>query len=177
MSVGVLLSEASVVLSDDITSPSGPVELLRLTLTKLLLSLTPAPSPLAAALAEDGGADKDAHVPVSLANGTLVELFCSGLQIDNQLYNRASFHFPVLLCQDQRGGAEPSSPWSCEANPARSPEALDEFKRSCFLQLRVTMAADRCTVDEVGLLSPADCVKVFRKLVLFLSLFFIGSLS
>lgn len=165
LSVGVLLSEASVVLSDDITSPSGPVELLRLTLTKLLLSLTPAPSLLAPELVEDGGggANKDEHVPVWPVDASLLELYCSGLQIDNQLYNRASFHFPVLLCQDQRGGAEPSGPWSLEANPARSPEALDEFKRSCFLQLRVTMAADRCTVDEVGLLLPADCVKVVRE--------------
>lgn len=163
MSVEVLLSEASVVLSDDITSPSGPVELLRLTLTKLLLSLTPAPSPLPPELAEDAGANKDEYVPASLADGSLVELYCSGLQIDNQLYNRASFHFPVLLCQDQRGGAEPSSPWSLEANPTHSPEALDEFKRACFLQLRMTTAADRCTVDEVGLLLPTDSVKVFRK--------------
>lgn len=163
MSVGVLLSEASVVLSDDITNPSGPVELLRLTLTKLLLSLTPAPSLLAPELVEDAGANKDERVPVSLADASLVELYCSCLQIDNQLYNRASFHFPVLLCQDQRGGAEPSGPWSLEANPARSPEALDEFKRSCFLQLRMTMAADRCTVDEVGLLLPTDSVKVFGK--------------
>ncbi|XP_064816244.1 intermembrane lipid transfer protein VPS13B-like [Oncorhynchus masou masou] len=38
----VLLSEASVSLSDDITSRSGSVELLRLTLSKLLLNLCPA---------------------------------------------------------------------------------------------------------------------------------------
>lgn len=164
LSVGLLLSEASVVLSDDITNPSGPVELLRLTLTKLLLSLTPAPSPLPPELAEDAGAGRDEYVPVSLADGSLLELYCAGLQIDNQLYNRASFHFPVLLCQDQRGGAEPSGPWSSEANPTHSPEALDEFRRSCFLQLRVTMAADRCTVDEVGLLLPTGSVKVFGML-------------
>lgn len=149
-------------LSDDITSPSGPVELLRLTLTKLLLSLTPAPGLLATDLSEDASLDKDAHVPVSLADATLVELYCSSLQIDNQLYSRASFHFPVLLCQDQRGGAEPSSPWSTENNPARSQEAMEEFKRSCFLQLRMTMAADRCTVDEVGLLLTTDGVKVLK---------------
>lgn len=162
MSVGVLLSEASVVLSDDITSPSGPVELLRLTLTKLLLSLTPAPSPLPAELAEDAGA-KDVCIPVPVPDASLVELYCSGLQIDNQLYNRASFHFPVLLCQDQRGAAEPGGPWSWEANPAHSPEALDEFKRSCFLQLRMTMAADRCTVEEVGLRLPTGSAKVFKE--------------
>lgn len=143
--MGVLVSEASVVLSDDITSPSGPVELLRLTLTKLLLSLTPAPSPPPPEPGEESGVQ--AAPPPT---GSLLEICCCGLQIDNQLYNRASFHFPVLLCQDQRGGAEPSGPWSPEANPAHSPEALDHFRRSCFLQLRATVAADGGTLEEVG---------------------------
>lgn len=128
------------VLSDDITSPTGSVELLRLTLTKLLLSLLPAPSSLPPEL----GADL-APVP----DASLIEVHCSGLQVDNQLYNRASFHFPVLLCQDQRGGGEPSALWSSDANPTESPETLEEFKRSCFLQLKMVLAADGCTVEEV----------------------------
>ncbi|XP_071061898.1 LOW QUALITY PROTEIN: intermembrane lipid transfer protein VPS13B [Pseudochaenichthys georgianus] len=137
----VLLSEASVVLSDDITDPSGSVELLRLTLTKLLLSLAPAPPSLPQ---EQGASDLgSAHI-------SLVEVYCSNLQIDNQLYNRASFHFPVLLCQDQRSAAEPGGgPWSSEANPTESPEALEEFKRSCFLQLRMRLAGDRCNAEEI----------------------------
>lgn len=137
------------VLSDDITSPSGAVELLRLTLTKLLLSLNPAPTSLLPELADDPGT-KEAQMSILMPNASLIEVYCSNLQIDNQLYNRASFHFPVLLCQDQRGGAEPGSPWSNECNPAHSPEALEEFKHSCFLQLRMVMAGDRCTVEEVG---------------------------
>lgn len=144
LSFGVLLSEASVVLSDDITSPSGSVELLRLTLTKLLFSLAPAPTSLPPELAVDPGT-RDL-----MPDASLIEVCCSSLQVDNQLYNRASFHFPVLLCQDQRGGADPGSAWSSEANPAQSPEALEEFKRSCFLQLRMVLAGDRCTVEEVG---------------------------
>ncbi|KAI9537313.1 hypothetical protein NQZ68_026443 [Dissostichus eleginoides] len=137
----VLLSEASVVLSDDITNPSGSVELLRLTLTKLLLSLAPAPPSLPQ---EQGASDLgSAHI-------SLIEVYCSNLQIDNQLYNRASFHFPVLLCQDQRSSAEPGGgPWSSEANPTESPEALEEFKRSCFLQLRMRLAGDRCNAEEI----------------------------
>ncbi|XP_034080341.1 LOW QUALITY PROTEIN: vacuolar protein sorting-associated protein 13B, partial [Gymnodraco acuticeps] len=137
----VLLSEASVVLSDDITNPSGSVELLRLTLTKLFLSLAPAPPSLPQ---EQGASDLgSAHI-------SLVEVYCSNLQIDNQLYNRASFHFPVLLCQDQRSSAEPGGgPWSSEANPTESPEALEEFKRSCFLQLRMRLAGDRCNAEEI----------------------------
>ncbi|XP_041797507.1 vacuolar protein sorting-associated protein 13B-like isoform X1 [Chelmon rostratus] len=148
LSFQVLLSEASVVLSDDITNPSGPVELLRLTLTKLLLSLAPAPTFLPPELAVDPGMDT-ASRSVLMPGASLIEVYCSSLQVDNQLYNRASFHFPVLLCQDQRGGAEPGGPWSSDANPTQSPESLEEFRRSCFLQLRMALAGDICTVEEV----------------------------
>ncbi|XP_034029740.1 LOW QUALITY PROTEIN: vacuolar protein sorting-associated protein 13B-like [Thalassophryne amazonica] len=142
LSCTVLLSEASVVLSDDITSPSVPVELLRLTLTKLLVSLTPAPALLPPEL--------DAALVSSLiSDASVIELFCFSLQVDNQLYNRTSFHFPVLLCQDQRGEPEPGPLWSGNANLSQSPEILEEFKRSCFLQLKLVMAADMCSVEEV----------------------------
>ena len=149
LSCRVLLSEASVVLSDDITSPSSPVELLRLTLTKLLLSLAPAPTSLPPELAADPSLDA-APISALMPDASLIELCCSSLQVDNQLYNRASFHFPVLLCQDQRGGADPGGPWSRDATPTQSPEALEEFKRSCFLQLRMLLSGDGCTVEEVG---------------------------
>ncbi|XP_028280371.1 vacuolar protein sorting-associated protein 13B isoform X2 [Parambassis ranga] len=147
LSVRVLLSEASVALSDDITSPTSSVELLRLTLTKLLLSLSPAPTLLPPLTIDpDVGT---ASVSALMSGSSLIEVYCCSLQVDNQLYNRASFHFPVLLCQDQRVGVEPEGMWSSDANPAESPEALEEFKRSCFLQLKMTLAGDRCTVEEV----------------------------
>lgn len=139
-------------LSDDITSPSGSVELLRLTLTKLLLSLAPAPPSLPVELAADPAMDT-AVISALMLDTSLIEVYCSSLQVDNQLYNRASFHFPVLLCQDQRGGADPGGPWSRDANPSESPEALEEFKRSCFLQLRMMLAGDKCTVEEVGFIT------------------------
>ncbi|XP_032375136.1 vacuolar protein sorting-associated protein 13B isoform X2 [Etheostoma spectabile] len=142
LSCRVLLSEASVVLSDDITNPSGSVELLRLTLTKLFLSLAPAPPSLPPELA----GDPDSPL---MPDASLIEVYCSSLQVDNQLFNRASFHFPVLLCQDQRGGAELGGPWSSDANPAESPESLEEFKHSCFLQLRMRLAGDRSTAEEI----------------------------
>ncbi|KAF3691535.1 Vacuolar protein sorting-associated protein 13B Cohen syndrome protein 1 [Channa argus] len=148
LSSRVLLSEASIVLSDDITSPSRSVELLRLTLTKLLLSLTPAHTPLAAELANESCLDT-ASILALMSDGSLIELYCSTLQVDNQLYNQASFHFPVLLCQDQRGGAEPRAPWTSESNPTQSPEALAEFKTSCFLQLTMALTEDKSTVEEV----------------------------
>nr|XP_019946668.1 PREDICTED: vacuolar protein sorting-associated protein 13B [Paralichthys olivaceus] len=154
LSFRVLVSETSVALSDDITRPSGSVELLRLTLTKLLLSLAPEPIlPLELRVDPDM---ETASISALMPDTSLIEVFCSSLQIDNQLYNRASFHFPVLLCQDQRGGVDPGGPWSSDVNPTESPEALEEFKRSCFLQLRMTLAGDKRTVEEVNFqLQPA----------------------
>ncbi|KAM9851512.1 intermembrane lipid transfer protein VPS13B [Aulostomus maculatus] len=155
LSVNVLLSEVSVALSDDITSPSGSVELLRLTLTKLLLRLAPAPTFQHRELTIDPGAGTEPIFAV-MPEASLIEVHCSCLQVDNQLYNRASFHFPVLLCQEQRGGAEPGTQWSSTDNPTESLELLEEFKQSCFLQLRLTLAGDRCTVEEISFqLQPA----------------------
>ncbi|KAJ8288378.1 hypothetical protein COCON_G00010370 [Conger conger] len=132
----VLLSEASLALRDDITSSTGSVELLRLTLSKLLLSLAPSADP-------GGLADLS-----SLG----LELHCASLQVDNQLYNRASFHFPVLLCQEQR--AEPA-PWTRDANPTVSPRALEEYRSACFLRLGLTLSGDH-SVDQVAFqLKPA----------------------
>lgn len=146
-----LLSEASVALSDDITSPSRSVELLRLTLTKLLLSLSPASTGLPPELAHDPCMEA-APISALTPSSSVVEVYCSSLQVDNQLHSQASFHFPVLLCQDQRGGADPKGQWSSEANPTQSPETLEEFKRSCFLQIQMTLAEGKCTVEEVGAL-------------------------
>ncbi|KAJ8353846.1 hypothetical protein SKAU_G00214130 [Synaphobranchus kaupii] len=137
----VLLSEASLALRDDITSSTGSVELLRLTLSKLLLSLAPS---VDQCMAGEGLADISAMG---------VELHCASLQVDNQLYNRASFHFPVLLCQEQR--AEPG-PWTRDANPTVSPRVLEEYKSACFLRLGLTLSGNDCRVDEVAFqLKPA----------------------
>uniref|UniRef100_A0A3B3X5Y6 Vacuolar protein sorting 13 homolog B n=1 Tax=Poecilia mexicana TaxID=48701 RepID=A0A3B3X5Y6_9TELE len=144
----VINQHSSIVISDDITNPSGSMELLRLTLTKLLLSLGPAPASLPPELAEDS-AMASCSLSVLMADASLIEVYCYGLQVDNQLYNRTSFHFPVLLCQDQRGPSEPGGAWSIDVNPSNSPEGLEEFKRSCFLQLRMTLTGDRRTVEEL----------------------------
>uniref|UniRef100_A0A3Q2QXD0 Vacuolar protein sorting 13 homolog B n=1 Tax=Fundulus heteroclitus TaxID=8078 RepID=A0A3Q2QXD0_FUNHE len=131
-----------VAISDDITNPSGSMELLRLTLTKLLFSLAPAPSLLPPELAQDSAMASSA-LSVLTTDASLIEIYCYSLQVDNQLYNRTSFHFPVLLCQDQRGPSEPDGSWSSDANPTESPQRLEEFKHSCFLQLRMTLSGDR----------------------------------
>ncbi|KAL0171049.1 hypothetical protein M9458_031360, partial [Cirrhinus mrigala] len=117
LSFRVLLNEASVALCDDITSPSGSVELLRLTVTKLLLRLPPDEPP------DDGTDAPPVHT---------VQIHCAGLQVDNQLYERASFHFPVIVCQEPQG----------EPDLAPTPRQLREFCDACFLSLSVTVSAD-----------------------------------
>lgn len=107
LSFRILLNEASVVLCDDITSPSGSVELLRLTVSKLLLQLPPC---------EPSGDGTDVP-PVHT-----VQVQCGGLQVDNQLYERASFHFPVIMCQEPPGDL------------ALTPQD------ACFLSLSITIS-------------------------------------
>ncbi|XP_054637998.1 intermembrane lipid transfer protein VPS13B-like isoform X1 [Dunckerocampus dactyliophorus] len=150
LSFSVLLSKASVALSDDITSPSGSVELLRLTLTNLLLRLTPAPTAVSPEVTVKPEAAA-ASLLTLMPDASLVEVYCLCLQVDNQLYNRASFHFPVLLCQEQKGASELRNQWSNHDNPADTPEHLEEFKRFCFLQLRLILAGDRCSLEEVNI--------------------------
>ncbi|XP_016118387.1 vacuolar protein sorting-associated protein 13B-like, partial [Sinocyclocheilus grahami] len=110
LSFKILLNEASVALCDDITSPSSSVELLRLTVSKLLLQLPP-------------GEPSAVHT---------VQIHCASLQVDNQLYERASFHFPVILCQEPQG----------EPDLAPTPQRLQEFCDACFLSLSVTVSTD-----------------------------------
>ncbi|XP_064816243.1 intermembrane lipid transfer protein VPS13B-like [Oncorhynchus masou masou] len=72
----VLLSEASVSLSDDITSRSGSVELLRLTLSKLLLNLCPA------RLGDSGMG----LVTAGMGEACLVEVHCASLQVGRLVF-------------------------------------------------------------------------------------------
>ncbi|XP_052473684.1 intermembrane lipid transfer protein VPS13B-like [Carassius gibelio] len=117
LSFWILLNEASVALCDDITSPSSSVELLRLTVSKLLLQLPPS----------EPSADGTDAPPVHT-----VQIHCGSLQVDNQLYERASFHFPVILSQEPQG----------EPDLAPTPQHLQQFCDACFLSLSVTVSAD-----------------------------------
>ncbi|CAB1321378.1 unnamed protein product, partial [Coregonus sp. 'balchen'] len=139
----VLLSEASVSLKDDITSRSGSVELLRLTLSKLLLNLCPSQLGEGGLGLGEGGLGLGTP---GMGEACLVEVHCASLQVDNQLYNRASFHFPVLLCQEQ---SVELLPWTIDVNPTTSLQALEEFKASCFLQLGLTLDREGCSVDQL----------------------------
>ncbi|MGH0156053.1 UNVERIFIED_CONTAM: hypothetical protein FKN15_048780 [Acipenser sinensis] len=56
-----------------------------------------------------------------------VEVYCASLQGDSQLCNTSSFHFPVLLCQEQKAD---TLQWSRDSNPVVSVRDLEEYKHS-----------------------------------------------
>lgn len=121
LSFHVILSEVSMALCDDITSPTGSVELLRLTISKVLLVL-PLPEPTMG------------DIPSS--RGHHVQVLCGSLQVDNQLYSCSSFHFPVLLCQEQLSDTHS---WVSDRDLVLNPEALEELHQMCFLCVCLTL--------------------------------------
>ncbi|XP_066525855.1 intermembrane lipid transfer protein VPS13B-like isoform X2 [Hoplias malabaricus] len=129
MSFHVLLNEVSMTLCDDITSPAGSVELLRLTVSKLLLLLPPT----------------QGHTASSFT--TQMHVLCGSLQVDNQLYSRSSFHFSVLLCQEQRADVDC---WVGDHDSVLSHEALEDFRQTCFLCVKLTFSTKGLHLDQLS---------------------------
>ncbi|TSK20268.1 Vacuolar protein sorting-associated protein 13B [Bagarius yarrelli] len=134
----VILSEVSVAFCDDITSPTGSVELLRLTMSKILLLLP---------LPELTVCDK------LTSHGQNVQILCGSLQVDNQLYSCSSFHFPVLLCQEQISSSD--SNWGFK-DLILNREALEELRQMSFVCVDLTLSNSRYHVEKVSFkLKPA----------------------
>ncbi|KAG7317797.1 hypothetical protein KOW79_018832 [Hemibagrus wyckioides] len=138
LSFHVILSEVSMALCDDITSPTGSVELLRLTMSKVLV-LLPLPEPTMG------------ETPTF--NGHHVKILCGSLQVDNQLYSCSSFHFPVLLCQEQLPDTDL---WVGVKDLIINPEALEELRQMCFLCVGLTLSSNGYHLEKVSFkLQPA----------------------
>ncbi|KAM9436061.1 intermembrane lipid transfer protein VPS13B [Clarias gariepinus] len=136
LSFHVIMSEVSMALFDDITSPTGSVELLRLTMSKVLIVM---PEPTTG----------DAPNP----HGHHVQVLCGSLQVDNQLYSCSSFHFPVLLCQEQLSDTDS---WVSVKDSILSPEALEELRQMCFLCVGLTLSSNGYHLEQVSFkLKPA----------------------
>lgn len=132
LSFHVILSEVSMALCDDITSPTGSVELLRLTMSKVLV-LLPLPEPTMG------------ETPTF--NGHHVKILCGSLQVDNQLYSCSSFHFPVLLCQEQLPDTDL---WVGVKDLIINPEALEELRQMCFLCVGLTLSSNGYHLEKVS---------------------------
>lgn len=138
LSFRVILSEVSLALCDDITSPTGSVELLRLTMSKVLVML-----PLPDSTMGD--------TPTS--HGHHVQVLCGRLQVDNQLYSCSSFHFPVLLCQEQLSDTDS---WVGVRDLILNPDALEELHQMCFLCVGLTLSSNGYHLEKVSFkLKPA----------------------
>ncbi|XP_017308311.2 intermembrane lipid transfer protein VPS13B isoform X6 [Ictalurus punctatus] len=138
LSFRVILSEVSVALCDDITSLTGSVELLRLTMSKLLVVLP---------LPEHTIGD----TPTS--HGHHVHVLCGSLRVDNQLYSCSSFHFPVLLCQEQLSDTDS---WMASRDLVLNPGALEELRQMCFLCVGLTLSSNGYHLEQVSFkLKPA----------------------
>ncbi|XP_027028317.2 vacuolar protein sorting-associated protein 13B isoform X2 [Tachysurus fulvidraco] len=138
LSFHVILSEVSMALCDDITSPTGSVELLRLTMSKILV-LLPLPKPTV-------GETLTSH-------GHHVKILCGSLQVDNQLYSCSSFHFPVLLCQEQLPDTDL---WVGVKDLILNPEAVEELSQMCFLCVGLTLSNNGYHLEKVSFkLQPA----------------------
>lgn len=125
-------------LCDDITSLTGSVELLRLTMSKLLVVLP---------LPEHTIGD----TPTS--HGHHVHVLCGSLRVDNQLYSCSSFHFPVLLCQEQLSDTDS---WMASRDLVLNPGALEELRQMCFLCVGLTLSSNGYHLEQVSFkLKPA----------------------
>uniref|UniRef100_A0A8B9JT32 Vacuolar protein sorting 13 homolog B n=1 Tax=Astyanax mexicanus TaxID=7994 RepID=A0A8B9JT32_ASTMX len=128
----------SMVLCDDITSPVGSVELLRLTMSKVLVLMPPTES------TESDASSTHVHQ---------MHVLCGSLQVDNQLYNRSSFHFPVLLCQEQRAD---SACWAGDRDPVLSFEALEDLRQASFLCVGLAISSNGLQLEQLSFqLKPA----------------------
>ncbi|XP_029779693.1 vacuolar protein sorting-associated protein 13B isoform X2 [Suricata suricatta] len=133
----VFVTQLSLVVFDDLTHHRVSSELLRLTLDNVFLQMAPMTGQLP-------GEEATAAPP----QPHCVELYCGDLQLDNQLYNKSSFHFAVLVCQGEK--AEPM-PCPRMQSLLVSSRELEEYKKSCFIKLCLTLTQGKSfLLDEIN---------------------------
>ncbi|KAM4705859.1 intermembrane lipid transfer protein VPS13B [Rhinophrynus dorsalis] len=137
--VKFFITQLSLGIFDDVTNYKTSSELLRLTLDNIFLSMTPVTSYLRQPCRELQ-ADVTCGVPLFYS----LEVYCGDLQLDNQLYNKSNFHFPVLVCQEERSE---SIRWTKSGSPYVSTKELEEFKECSFLKLFVTLSVEHDLYD------------------------------
>lgn len=124
VSFKMFLTRLSLAVSDDLTHHQTSSELLRLTVDNIFLHVCPVPGVL-----------PGEEPPSALLQLLCVEVCLGDLQLDNQLYSKSSFHFPVLVCQGER--PEPAR-YSRVQSLLTSDKDLEEYKQNCFIRLCLT---------------------------------------
>ncbi|KAM5281502.1 intermembrane lipid transfer protein VPS13B isoform 3-T3 [Ctenodactylus gundi] len=135
----IFITQLSVAVSDDLTHCNISSELLRLTLDNVLLSMAPMP-----------GALPREEPAAALFHLYCVEVYCGDLQLDNQLYNKSSFHFAVLICQGEK-----AEPIHCPKVHSLlvSTRDLEEYKENCFIKICITLTEGKSFLLDVSELS------------------------
>nr|XP_060467555.1 intermembrane lipid transfer protein VPS13B isoform X5 [Panthera onca] len=121
----MFITQLSLVVFDDLTHHRVSSELLRLTLDSVFLQMAPVTGHLRG--------EEAAAAPL---RPHCVEVYCGDLQLDNQLYNKSSFHFAVLVCQGEK-----PEPMQCPKMQSLliSSRELEEYKKNCFIKLCLTL--------------------------------------
>ncbi|XP_074056673.1 intermembrane lipid transfer protein VPS13B isoform X6 [Macrotis lagotis] len=125
----VFITQSSLAVFDDLTHHKTSSELLRFTLDNIFLNMEPVASYLRALPLEG----TTARLP-QLYN---LEVFCGDFQLDNQLYNKSNFHFPVLVCQGEK---METIQWSRMHNLLISSKDLEEYKENCFIKFCIILS-------------------------------------
>ncbi|XP_073535716.1 intermembrane lipid transfer protein VPS13B isoform X2 [Phyllobates terribilis] len=138
------ITQLSVGIYDDITNYKASSELMRLNLDNVFLHLTPVTSFLRQPC-QEMQTDLTFGIPVFYS----LEVYCGDLQIDNQLYCKSNFHFPVLVCQEEKTDC---SRWPKAGSLSMSIKELEEYKETSFCKLFITFSLEQniCDLNELS---------------------------
>ncbi|XP_053571218.1 intermembrane lipid transfer protein VPS13B isoform X2 [Bombina bombina] len=135
----VFITQFSIGIFDDVTNYKTSSELLRLTMDNVFLNMAPVTSYLRQPCRE---LQEDIMSCIPLFYS--LEVYCGDLQLDNQLYNKSHFHFPVLVCQQEKSeGAR----WPKSSNMFIPSKELEEYKECSFLKLFITLSIEQDLYD------------------------------
>ncbi|KAG8441800.1 hypothetical protein GDO86_010832 [Hymenochirus boettgeri] len=132
--VKFFITQLSLGIFNDITSCKTSSELLRLSLDNVFLSMTPVTGYLRQPCRE-----LQADITCESTLFYSMEMYCGDLQLDNQMYSKSNFHFPVLVCQEERNE---TAKWVKSNGFHMSTKELEAFKESSFLKLFITLSAE-----------------------------------
>lgn len=131
----LFINQLSLAVYDDITNPKVSSELLRFTIDYIYLNMVPVASylrPLFHKFQEETNS--------GLQQFYTLQIYCGDFQLDNQLYNKSNFHFPVVLCQGEKNE---NVQWAKVHNLTLSSKDLEECNQNAFVKLCVTLSKEQ----------------------------------
>ncbi|XP_064333004.1 intermembrane lipid transfer protein VPS13B isoform X2 [Camelus dromedarius] len=136
MTFKMFITQLSLAVFDDLTHHKASSELLRLTLDNVFLQMTPGAGHL-----------PGEETAAALFHLYCVEVCCGDLQVDNQLYDKSSFHFAVLVCRGEK--AEAAHCFKMQ-NLLVSSKDLEEYKKNCFIKLCLTLTEGKSFLFDIN---------------------------